>query len=261
MARLIIDTKESAFLNEIEHFRTRGELKSVAAENLDVGDFWICRDGSTAPDVVVERKTVLDLIASLKDGRYANQKVRLAKFVKDHPNTRVIFLIEGFRINSNPSEHVIRQDGVSTGTPKSTIQSIFTKWMVRDGFHVHNVPDKAHSFWFLCRLTKNVADGKLVSTETPTEYMLSRHNYSRKTGMTPQNWFSICLSQIQGMSTAKAQILMKRYQTPVELVGALGNDRAKAENELAEIKVGGRRLGKVLSRRIYDYFHGISFNT
>lgn len=43
--------------------------------------------------LIIERKTISDLSASIKDGRYAEQSFRLSG--SDHPNHNIIYLIEG----------------------------------------------------------------------------------------------------------------------------------------------------------------------
>lgn len=56
-------------------------------------------DPDPVPDVIIERKTVGDMVASLKDGRYAEQKARLDACPV--PNHNIIFLVEGPRTGAD----------------------------------------------------------------------------------------------------------------------------------------------------------------
>lgn len=69
MALLVVDTREKRLIEllrekEIDH----------TVEQLDVGDIHVKNEFST---IVIERKTIVDMLASVKDGRYKEQKERL----------------------------------------------------------------------------------------------------------------------------------------------------------------------------------------
>jgi ERCC4-type nuclease len=66
---------------------------SIIVERLSVGDVWLC-DGETAePCVIIERKSLYDLAASIKDGRYNEQSFRLNQV--PHHNHNILYMIEG----------------------------------------------------------------------------------------------------------------------------------------------------------------------
>ena len=66
----------------------------VTRERLDVGDVSIISKHGT---ILVERKHVADLISSISDGRYANQRARqLAAVAADETGrTQVVWIVEG----------------------------------------------------------------------------------------------------------------------------------------------------------------------
>ena len=89
-----IDTREQdlisacAFvLSTTQHFKDLVLVK----ETLPLGDIIVC--DQTIEKVIIERKTLRDLSASIKDGRYEEQSYRLN--VITHPNHKIIYLIEG----------------------------------------------------------------------------------------------------------------------------------------------------------------------
>jgi ERCC4-type nuclease len=61
------------FLDNREHHLAK-LLPNLTLKQLDIGDFQVCFDGE--PRLVYERKTLPDLEASIKDGRYREQKAR-----------------------------------------------------------------------------------------------------------------------------------------------------------------------------------------
>jgi crossover junction endonuclease MUS81 len=80
---LVVDTREHAILRLLP--------ESTRVEALNVGDFAI-RDKETGQTVMlVERKSVKDLVSSIIDGRFHEQKWRM-KFAT---TCRILFVIEG----------------------------------------------------------------------------------------------------------------------------------------------------------------------
>ena len=61
---------------------------------LDLGDFHIRAIDTNDPFLILERKTIADFIASIKDGRYTEQKLRMLSFKEQH-TTRVGYIVEG----------------------------------------------------------------------------------------------------------------------------------------------------------------------
>ena len=92
---LVIDNREGKLIDLIKSktadtFKIPYEIKS-----LQIGDIVI--SSSTNPDktLIIERKCMTDMIASIKDGRYKEQKVRLQAEAANNPNTKICYLIEG----------------------------------------------------------------------------------------------------------------------------------------------------------------------
>lgn len=83
---LIIDNREVKGVTERREFLTEIENRGIRVETrpLEVGDMqWVAKarsergDLEVVLDFVVERKRMDDLVSSIKDGRYAEQKVRI----------------------------------------------------------------------------------------------------------------------------------------------------------------------------------------
>jgi crossover junction endonuclease MUS81 len=91
---LIIDNREGKLIELIKStpsFTIPYELKS-----LQIGDIIISNDKYPDKSIIIERKCVPDMLASIKDGRYKEQKVRLqAEKCNSNGNKLICYLIEG----------------------------------------------------------------------------------------------------------------------------------------------------------------------
>jgi len=91
---LIIDNREGKLIELIKatpSFNIPYELKS-----LQLGDIIISFDKYPDKSIIIERKCVSDMLASIKDGRYKEQKIRLqAEKSQSSGNKIICYLIEG----------------------------------------------------------------------------------------------------------------------------------------------------------------------
>ncbi|KAK9879314.1 hypothetical protein WA026_004167 [Henosepilachna vigintioctopunctata] len=116
-----VDISNDPILAELKHLNVNFEVK-----NLKVGDYcWICRDRKSALELVtpyiVERKRMDDLAASIKDGRFHEQKFRL----KQCGLQNVIYMIESY---GKKDEHV--------GLPLNNLYQATVNTLIQDGFCV-----------------------------------------------------------------------------------------------------------------------------
>ena len=89
-----IDVREPDLLQHINHLTSTIPIFKnliIKSETLPIGDI-IIADGSNEK-LIIERKSVSDLLASIKDGRYEEQSYRL-NGLEQH-NHNIIYLIEG----------------------------------------------------------------------------------------------------------------------------------------------------------------------
>jgi ERCC4-type nuclease len=89
-----IDVREPDLLQHINHLTSTIPIFKnliIKSEALPIGDI-IIADGSNEK-LIIERKSVSDLLASIKDGRYEEQSYRL-NGLEQH-NHNIIYLIEG----------------------------------------------------------------------------------------------------------------------------------------------------------------------
>ena len=91
---LIIDNREGKLIELIKStssFTIPYEIKS-----LQIGDIIISNDKHLDKSIIIERKCTQDMLASIKDGRYKEQKIRLqAEKCQSNGKKLICYLIEG----------------------------------------------------------------------------------------------------------------------------------------------------------------------
>ena len=96
-----IDYREKRIIDTITARLTTQTLAyvSTATPNLEVGDIHLLAIGDLGQvqaQLIIERKTLADMVASVKDGRYKEQKLRLDSTITGLPHpTRYVYMLEG----------------------------------------------------------------------------------------------------------------------------------------------------------------------
>ena len=75
--KIIIDKREAKLIEKINELLPLYKFENVelVTDVLDLGDILVKNDDEEM--LLVERKTIADLLSSIKDGRYAEQSLRL----------------------------------------------------------------------------------------------------------------------------------------------------------------------------------------
>ena len=91
---LIIDNREGKLIELIKN--TQSFTIPYELKNLQIGDIIISNSKYPDKSIIIERKCVPDMLASIKDGRYKEQKIRLqAEKCNSNGNKIICYLIEG----------------------------------------------------------------------------------------------------------------------------------------------------------------------
>jgi crossover junction endonuclease MUS81 len=240
-------------------------------------------------ELIIERKCVQDMVASIKDGRYKEQKIRLlaeastAHTTHTASNDRYVIIV--YIIEGTPAE--LRAPADKTILLGTVISSAF-----RDKIPILRTYSLQETFDMIVRLNdrlgKNFADFfpiSKISTEQQSTHAsettsnqsnqslqisqngaasyLSAIKKNKKDNMTPAMWNMNCLCGIPGVSSAIAIKIAERYPTLRALLDAYiaiaSNDISKKETLLADIILTEtdkqrRRIGNVISKRVYEYF-------
>jgi len=194
--------------------------------SLEVGDMLL---KSPTETLVFERKTLADLEASIKDGRYREQKQRLKSTFPFH---RITYVIEG-TLNSRAS--------------KSSISALISS-RYRDGFQVLHTSGVADTVWHLSQIQERMAiPDKTAFDASNGEYASAVKSKTKKCeNLTPEMTYLMQLAQIPGLSMTIAQDIAKVYPCFSVLLKAIGENGAKAFDQIAG-------MGKMRSKKMLEY--------
>ena len=238
---LAIDYREA----EIKNYFLGND--NVQVLNLDIGDIQI-RNGETIL-FVIERKTICDLSSSIKDGRHREQKMRLINSGVDINN--IMYLIEG-------DLDTIKLKCL----PKSTIISSIINTLLRDNIKVHRSKNMNESIEFIEMLFNKLRKQDIKLFENKNTSYVSTIKLKKKENLDSSNCYLLQLAQIPGSSTKIADCIKETYPNMMSLCSKYSSidlsERPKLlENLTYSIQNNKtRRIGKVVSERIYLYLSG-----
>lgn len=238
-----IDTREPDLLQQINQLIANVPLFkniSVEVKPLPIGDIIIADEKEDK--LIIERKSIADLTASIKDGRYEEQSYRLNGL--NHHNHNIIYLIEGDvnRFNYFKSDNAYSQ--------KLTIYSAMFSLNYYKGFSVFRAFNLEESATIICNMAyklgktpsdKNAfysniahtiqetiananADANVDANNEPEQNekdYVSVIKKVKKENITPDNIGEIMLCQIPGVSSVTALAIMEQYKTLPNLIKEL----------------------------------------
>jgi hypothetical protein len=249
----------------------------VESQSLPIGDIIIFDEENQEMKLVIERKSVNDLLASIKDGRYEEQSYRLNGL--NHHNHNIIYLVEGDinkmnRFKDNKSE-------------KLTMYSAIFSLNYYKGFSVIRTFSLEESAIFICnsliKLSKERSNKKAFynnnliksvnkveensNNEEKNEYKeieecneASDKDYVnvvkkvKKENITPDNIGEIMLCQIPGISSVTALSIMDKFKTLPNLLKELEKDE-NCLKDISNTNVKGqtRKINKTCAANIIKY--------
>lgn len=148
-----VDIREQDLIQKMKQLiETIPSFKNIilTTENLPIGDIII--SNGTEERLIIERKSISDLMASIKDGRYEEQSYRLSGL--NHPNHNIIYLIEGDvnRVNRfRENQHI----------EKLTLYSAIFSLNYTKGFSVIRTFSIDETAIFLCNTTNKITKTEL----------------------------------------------------------------------------------------------------
>ena len=212
--------------------------------------------------IIVERKSLQDLLSSIKDGRYKEQSYRLQNCCGGMPHN-VMYIIEGaFSQLRNPA------------LEKRIIYSAMTTLSAFKGFSVirtSSVQETAD--WLLAyvdKMGRELEKGeklcfyKDVSEENPenvseTSSLVDPQKYcevvkrTKKENLTPENMGEVILCQIPGISSVSAITMMKEFKTIANLITAVEKDPTCMDKLVCESGGKARKISKAVVQNVKTY--------
>jgi len=225
---LEIDYREREILAKMEGYSDI----NFTNQNLLIGDF-IFRNERGEILLIIERKTIKDLCASIIDSRFREQKERLIESV--HDPSKIVYILEG-------SKRIKGKGTLSKTIMDSAIQNLIFKHQFKVLF-TESVDDTVDQLKMFYKKLKD--DSFSLATVQPATLI-------KKSSKIIDNIYINQLSVIPGVSLSIANKISERYPSFFELIKAYTTS-TNCELLLADIQLGNKRkLGKCLSKKIYE---------
>ena len=238
--KIIIDEREVALYERMVSLDT-GLL--IVKQVLQIGDAIIQNDDVDL--CVIERKTLQDLLSSIKDGRYEEQSHRLIHTSGLSPHN-IIYIIEG------------NMSTLQTDKDKQLIYSSITSLNYYKGFSVlrtTSVNDTADLIiGMTIKIEKNNSKGVLPHTNceeiTPYANVVKK---TKKDNITVENISQIMLCQIPGVSTVTSTAIFAKFGSIKKLITSIA-ENPDCMNDLSYIQSGkSRKVNSTAIKKIKDF--------
>ncbi len=228
--QIVVDVRERALIHHLSPIIVSpvGCIPPLEVKALDIGDIVFSDKETGNPVIIIERKSLTDLLSSIRDGRYAEQSHRLIHCggVSRH---NIVYLIEGIMHSLNSESQ------------RQLVHSTMTSLSLFKGFTVIRTATVQESAEFIVnmykKITRDLAAGKQMATSAQTTTDVTENNdcgaaahdggaaapnggaapYGgfvkkvKKENITQENIASIMLSQIPGVSAATAQEIVDQH--------------------------------------------------
>ena len=250
-----IDTREQDLFSKCQHIIDAViKFKDIQLikQPLPLGDI-IVNDGDNDA-IIIERKTLSDLAASIKDGRYEEQSYRLNGL--HHHNHNIIYLIEGDMQRFNTFKERI---------DKQTLYSAIFSVSYFKGFSIMRTNTLEETAMVVCNMVYKLVGGLKggrkgyysntilnntitdlsqnnldnINTNQDTTECTNQNNINnepsdkdycsvikkvKKDNITQDNIGEIMLCQIPGVSSSTALAILKNFKTLPNIIKAIQED-------------------------------------
>ena len=258
--KIVIDFRETDLLLAINNIRSNGAYSAceITTDNLPIGDMIIKQDDDSEV-ALIERKTLSDLAASIRDKRYNEQSYRLSNC--NIHNHYIYYLIEG-------NIHSYKSSRYGRAVNKESLISAMTSLSYSKGFSLVRTLDITESALWLLQTTDKlgrIKDKGYYETNNSDDQSNSDNQADyvavsdrvKKANITKENIGAIMLAQIPSVSTASAQVIMERYKTIDALIDALRKDHKAIQDLTTTTKSGKeRKLTKTCTSNVYNFLLG-----
>jgi len=234
MIEIIIDNRERNLYKNIceRDLDIYKDDINIQNKQLDIGDIQIIIDGYL---YIFERKTTNDLLASINDGRYREQKARL----KASNARSITYIIEGDNIISSKIKN----------QNQKKLTSAYYNTIYRDKINVLFMKDVEETATFLLLLAVKMIEKpeNFTGIIEEKEYIdVCKIKTEKKMNIDKDNCYLLQLSQIPSISKEIAKKIKEEFPNLMELMMNL-----KENGEGILTKIDG--IGKTKARIIYEY--------
>lgn len=271
-----VDTREAVLLqqinNQVANIPVFKSIK-VESETLPIGDIII--NDESDDKIIIERKSVSDLLSSIKDGRYEEQSYRLNGI--NHHNHNIVYLIEGDvnKVNRFKPDNQIE---------KLTLYSAMFSLNYYKGFSVFRSFSLDETANIICNMAykmgKDLEKKSYFQNKNPVELQINESKDNvilttsdcsdevqvtdkdyvavvkkvKKDNITPDNIGELMLCQIPGISSVTALAIMEKYKTIPNLIKELEiNNESMKDLSYTNAKGQVRKINKTCVANIVKF--------
>jgi ERCC4-type nuclease len=246
--KIVVDNREHSLIKLLKALNNDYEYNiPIVVEKMDLGDIAIHFDDEEI--ILMERKKLSDLASSIRDGRYKEQSYRLNG--NSLHNHNIMYIIEG---------NICRYNGkFSKVKPETLYVSMFCLQYFK-GFSVFRTMDVTETAEYILRITNKLRREKEKYGFYHSKFVDKPKSYTnvvkkvKKDNITPDNIGAILLSQIPGVSSKTAEIIINKYQTILNLLQCLEkNNNCLNDLTYKTSKGQDRRISGTAIKNIIQY--------
>lgn len=235
MLRIIIDSRETNLYNNIieRDLDKYTDKITIIKQQLEIGDIHI-----EFNDIiyVYERKTMNDLLSSVKDSRYKEQKSRLLSNYKN-----VNYIIEGTDIIASNNSH-----------NQNLLTSIYFNSTYRDNIKVFFTKNINDTITFLLLLSTKIIDKpdnfiQKETSKTEPEYIdICKIKSKKSDNIDKETCYLLQLSQIPNISKQIAKNIKDIYPSMKILLNTLTTSKNPSELLMQIPNIGKQKANKII---------------
>lgn len=236
---ILIDSRETYLYDDIinRDLDIYTEKIEIVKNNIDIGDINIkyCNI-----EYIFERKTINDLISSIHDGRYREQKARM---MSNYDNKNITYIIEG-------------DDVLSTKTynKSKVLQSTYLNILFRDKIRLIFTKNVNETATLLLSLSIKIIENPEKFNNTSNDSTYTDHLKLKKKkidNIDEKTCYIMQLSQIPHISNIIAKNISNIYPTMTSLILAL-NDIEDKNKELCKIDGVGKEKASYIIKYLFN---------
>jgi ERCC4-type nuclease len=260
-----IDMRETKLIEICKTIITDPNI--IIVEALPIGDIIIESINPKKELLIIERKSISDLLSSIKDGRYDEQSYRLTNYGDVH-NHNIVYLIEG-KVNF-ASEKIVNSAMFSLQYYKG-FSVVKTNSIQETASYICNCfrkidkeKEKREPYYLplIKGVVKESKDKEEKDEDNDEEKEKKEKEYCsvvkkvKKDNITPNNISEIMLCQLPGISSTIALIIMKEFGTLYELIRRVKEDSECLKTvTYLNAKNQTKKLNKTVIENIIKYFN------
>lgn len=215
-------------------------------KQLPVGDIWIGMtvEGKIAENgLVAERKSIRDLEASILDGRYREQRGRILAFCHEN-KTQPLYILEG------------SLSSLTGRLQKKAILKFINRLVFRYQIPVIQTAHTGETFEALMALSEQWQEDPTALQRTTELVKVSDgiHIHKKSNAADPKQFTITTLAQCPGVSVKMAEQI-------VTTLGGLKEIIRVSPADIENIKVGTRRVGPAVAKRLHELLNPPSIIT